>query len=168
MKNRPTSQNIKTFSKQPCNIKSLKATVVKGHQIASGQNPNTPYKDGSIVIQAPLFKQHGVNIDHMYKATINLDIAPYQLSIVEPDHQIIDLPWCDAIAPETFSFCHCQLNVNEQTYAGLIYYPHPETKPDHFQRAHVVEVIAPFIKEIQYGSQVTLNVAAKHISPLTD
>ena len=41
---------------------------------------------------------------------------------------------------------------------GYVYYPHPDTKPRHFQPPSVIEVIAPLIEGIAYGSPVRLEV----------
>ncbi|CAL6080542.1 Conserved_hypothetical protein [Hexamita inflata] len=41
---------------------------------------------------------------------------------------------------------------------GLIYWPHPETKPFHFQDSKVVEVLAVFNDKIKYGDEVTVHI----------
>ena len=42
---------------------------------------------------------------------------------------------------------------------GYIYYPHPETKPEHFQPDDVLEVIlAEFQDNLSYGDKVELEV----------
>jgi len=40
---------------------------------------------------------------------------------------------------------------NEVVYNALIYYPHAETKIGHFQNKSTMEIIAPFINNIEYG-----------------
>ena len=37
-----------------------------------------------------------------------------------------------------------------------IYWPHPETKPEHFQPGGVAEVIAPPVPGLAYGNRVLL------------
>ena len=37
-----------------------------------------------------------------------------------------------------------------------IYWPHPETKPEHFQPGGVAEVIAPPVPGLAYGDRVAL------------
>jgi len=59
--------------------------------------------------------------------------------------------------PEDFSFKRCRLNGVD----ALIYYPHPDTKPDHHQSPDVVEVLAPKMETIVYGSKVVLEIPKK-------
>jgi hypothetical protein len=41
---------------------------------------------------------------------------------------------------------------------GLIYFPHPETKPEHFQKPDVLELLLPHVEGLQYGTELTLQV----------
>lgn len=41
---------------------------------------------------------------------------------------------------------------------GLIYYPHPETKPEHFQPPDILEFIGAFIPNLYYDDQITIEV----------
>ena len=41
---------------------------------------------------------------------------------------------------------------------ALIYHPHPETKPEHFQSPDVLEVLAPPIHGLMYGMQLALAI----------
>jgi len=42
--------------------------------------------------------------------------------------------------------------------AGLIYYPHPETKPEHFQKPDVLELLLPFVAGLRYGETFDLEI----------
>ena len=55
---------------------------------------------------------------------------------------------------------------NGREYRGWVYYPHPETKKDHFQSRSTVEVLAPYIEGIKYGNvvEITLDQAEIKIS----
>jgi hypothetical protein len=50
-----------------------------------------------------------------------------------------------------------------QPIAGLIYYPHPATKPEHFQKPDVLELLLPWIEGLDYGSRITLSVPAEQM-----
>jgi hypothetical protein len=43
-------------------------------------------------------------------------------------------------------------------------YPHPETKPDHCQDESVLEVLAPFLKGIEYGDAILLDLHEDEIA----
>ena len=42
--------------------------------------------------------------------------------------------------------------------SGLIYWPHPETKPEHFQDPHVVEIMAPKIQGLLLDDKLSFKV----------
>ncbi|CDN16785.1 hypothetical protein RintRC_4485 [Richelia intracellularis] len=46
---------------------------------------------------------------------------------------------------------------------GLIYYPHPETKPEHFQSPDVLEILTGYIDNLHYGDELTLEVNSQQI-----
>lgn len=46
------------------------------------------------------------------------------------------------------------------TLDGLIYFPHPETKPEHFQQPDVLELLLPFITGLDYGAELRLEIPA--------
>lgn len=133
-------------------------TVTRGHRIASGLAEHSPYGAGSIQLQTPLFKSQGLDLSGYYPGTINLSISPYSISIRQPFWQIQKLEWTRHHPPETFSFFQAELFFSGQTYGGLIYYPHPETKQTHFQGASIVEILAPRIPGLNYGDRLFLSV----------
>ena len=59
---------------------------------------------------------------------------------------------------ENFSFYQCEIRPSgmESFEKGLVYWPHPSTKPEFQQDRSVLEILAPFSKEASYGSAVDL------------
>ena len=49
------------------------------------------------------------------------------------------------------------------SYAGYIYYPHPETKKRHFESASLLALISVYIPEICDGERVELELNAEEI-----
>lgn len=41
---------------------------------------------------------------------------------------------------------------------GWIYFPHPETKPTHFQKSDVLELLLPWTEGLSYGGSIRLDV----------
>ena len=62
--------------------------------------------------------------------------------------------------PENFSFlnavCGCLRKLAE-IYPAYIYLPHPSTKPGFFQPDNILEIIAPYISNLDYGTVVELS-----------
>lgn len=46
---------------------------------------------------------------------------------------------------------------------GLVYYPHPETKPEHFQVPGTLEVLTEFIDGLSYGLTVELELNSTQV-----
>ena len=148
--------------------------LVAGHGVASGRSAESPYPAGTIVLQTPLFQARGIDLSPYQSATLNLDFAPGEWRLGDPDHHVPLLRWTDRHPPETFSFWHCQLQrlavveaVEEQAAAevteevavpALIYYPHPETKQAHHQRPSLLELLAPPLGALEPGERFSLTV----------
>lgn len=130
--------------------------VIRGHRVASGLATDSPYSAGTIETQAPVFASLGLDISGYFPATINVDISPLHFRIVTPTVRLDQVRWCDQHPPETFSFCSCRVVFSETEYRGLIYYPHPETKKLHFQDDQTVEILAPRVPGLRYGSIIVL------------
>ena len=141
----------------------LKAVLVKGYQVASGQAKNSPYPAGTISMQAPLFTKFGLDISSLHLATLNFNIEPASFSVKQAEYLFKQMKWAENCPAEDFSLSPCQINFQENNYAGYIYYPHPETKPQHFHGNNIIEVIAPFIANISYGDKATLMVNQQEI-----
>ncbi len=133
--------------------------VIKGYGIASGTNPDSPYPDGSLVMQQPFFKELGLDLQGFYIATINIDISPYEFELFNPAFKFENLKWYETVPAETFSFSGCIIEYENNKKAGYIYYPHPETKSRDFHSKSTIEITAPYIENISYGArlQVYLN-----------
>ncbi|MFL6844363.1 MAG: hypothetical protein ACJ8ER_05735 [Allosphingosinicella sp.] len=61
------------------------------------------------------------------------------------------------IAPETFSFIRCRFRYRRSHYPGLLYYPHPETKPG--TNAHhydVLEVLSVPVAGLEPGAPASV------------
>jgi len=145
-------------------MNSIHAIIKQGHKIASGQADNSPYPAGSITMQAPHFKAHGINLGGYYPATLNLSITPHTFKIIAPEFTVYAIHWAEGFEAEDFSFSKCEIIVNNERYRGLVYYPHPETKLNHFHSASIIEVISPYIPNIHYGDQVIFKYNPAEIS----
>lgn len=134
----------------------INGVVVKGHQIASGNNPDSPYPKGSIEMQLPFFKSLGVDLSNCHPATLNIKLAANSFNIVKADFRFENLKWTSLIPAETFSLVACTLRFRDDEHDAWLYYPHPETKPAHLQPVNVVEVITKYVPAIEYGENVAI------------
>lgn len=137
--------------------------VKRGHQVASGQAENGSYPEGTIKMQKPFFFELGLDLTGFHEATLNLSIAPYTLVIKQPEFTFDHLEWTSLHPPETFSFSRCRIIFDSITYDGWIYYPHPETKKKHFQESSILEIIAPFIPNVQYGDRMQVLIDQREV-----
>ena len=137
-------------------LKTLKVTLLQGHQVASGLSITTPYPSGTIAMQTPFFMERGLDLSDYYQGTLNLSIAPHQFEIVQADKTFLDVRWAVGFAAENFSFLSCRIKFSDIYYPGLVYYPHPETKKRHFQSNSMIEVLAPMIDNLNYGDELLL------------
>ena len=142
----------------------VSSILLKGHQVASGLAKDSPYESGTIALQTPHFKRLGLDLSRYFAGTLNLSIAPKKVTILKPSHTFPNLKWHPNFGPETFSFCPCEVSVGDRQYQSLIYYPHPETKINHFQDPHTIEVIAPQIPHLKYGDRLTLRVRPDEVA----
>jgi hypothetical protein len=157
-------------------MQQVTGVVQPGYRVASGLADNSPYPAGTIALQMPHFKRLGLDLSDCYPGTLNVNIAPVEFELVKPAYTFPDLCWIegfDGLRPtgghrETFSFCHCEIEFQNQSYAGWIYYPHPETKIGHHQPPTLVEVLAPRIVGIGYGDRVILRVRSAQIRWMHD
>ena len=145
------------------NLVSVFGTVKPGHQVASGKAKNSPYERGTIEMQLPFFRDLGLDLSMFFRGTLNISLAPHRLELIRPQYTFPLVKWHRDYEPETFSFSPCQLVYLDQSYEGLIYYPHPETKLGHFQDNSIIEAIAPPIPKIQYGDVIELKVIGEQI-----
>lgn len=144
--------------------RGVSGVVVKGHGVASGQASDSPYPQGTIALQARHFEKRGLSLTGFHHATLNIDIAPLEWHLVKPDYCFELVEWLEGVPAETFSFVHAEIEVCGNVNSALIYHPHPDTKPAHFQAPSVIEVLAPFIPGVSYGDVVTLILDSQKLS----
>ncbi|WP_068264247.1 hypothetical protein [Janibacter limosus] len=133
--------------------------VVAGHGVASGRASASPFAAGTIALQAPHFAARGLDLAPFVMATVNLDIAPLTLVLRAPRWTFVDVEWTDVHGPETFSFVECTLARGDEEVTGLVYRPHPETKPMHHQPSTVIELLLPRLAGLAPGDRLDLRVA---------
>ena len=116
----------------------IPATIVQGHRVASGLNGNPCFPGGTLRMQLPFFRDLGLDLSSYYLGTLNVSIAPMSYQVVQPKWTYRALKWHPIEPAEDFSFfdviVHCE---DEPSISGLIYFPHPETKPVHFQKPDI-------------------------------
>ncbi len=136
--------------------------VRPGHRVASGAGGDPRYPEGTIHLQRAFIEERGVSLEGLFDGTINVSVAPLQFTLQEPRATLASVAWTRHIPPETFSFCDCRLtDAAGRPWRGLVYYPHPETKPEHFKTPDILEILMPRIPGLQYGDRVTVEVPEK-------
>ena len=145
--------------------KSITGTIIQGHQVASGKAKDPRFPNGTLALQAPIFATKGFTIDTYHPGTINVSIAPLTYEILKPIRTFRNVKWHPDTPPEDFSFFNCRMRlVDDADYVdALVYRPHPETKPEHFQNPSVLEILAPHICGISYGSKVDIQLPMQQI-----
>jgi hypothetical protein len=141
----------------------VNAVVRQGHGVASGKAKDPRYPKGTIKAQYEHFLQKGLDLSQYFLGTINLDIAPYFFEIIKPKYFLENISWSEFIPPENFYFFDVSLQLNENTYSGLIYMPDPVTKAEHFQNPSILELLLPKIDGLKYGDTVIVEVDEEQI-----
>lgn len=134
------------------------ARLVCGHRVASGLNGDPRFPGGTVAMQRPHFARLGLDLSSFHLGTLNLSIAPRRYRVLRPWRTFEHLKWHPVEPAETFSFFEARLRHGGESHAALIYLPHPETKPEHFQAADVLEVLAPWIEGLDYDQMVELEI----------
>ncbi len=142
---------------------SAEGIVQAGYGVASGRSNSSPYPRGTIEMQQPFFHRLGLDLSPYFPGTLNVSIAPWCFHIQNAPFTFEALQWTALHPPETFSFCHCTLKFQRQSYEGLVYYPYPETKQVHFQSASLLELLLPQIDGISEGDLVTIQLLNSEI-----
>ena len=143
-------------------FKRLPGILVRGHQVASRPSKDYPYS--TLEKQKPFFKSLGLDLYEFFNGTLNISIAPLTFEMSAPELTFPLVQWTDLHPPETFSFSRCKVIFNEVEYTGWVYYPHPETKKNHFQNPSLVEVITYEIPNIHYGDTLDVMVNLDEIT----
>lgn len=140
----------------------LEGVLVAGHGVASGRASDSPYPAGTIALQVPRFREHGLELEGFQQGTLNLDFSPGEWRLQAPDHHLVQLRWTDLHPPETFSFWRCRLRregqLPHQAVEAWIYHPHPDTKRAHHQRPSLLELLAPPLGTVALGERFALEL----------
>ena len=146
------------------NAEWLTGRLCAGHGVASGTSNESPYPDGTIRLQFPVFKALGLDLSGCYFGTLNIDFAPLEISLSTPDHLFEKVEWTDLHPPETFSFWQVEIKATEvEVLRGWIYYPHPETKERHWQSPTTLELLAPRLSGVEPGCTIFLRDEQRRI-----
>ncbi|MBL64426.1 MAG: hypothetical protein CMI30_13600 [Opitutae bacterium] len=142
--------------------------VVSGHGVASGIANDPRFPEGTLAMQRPFFLKLGLDLDHFHGGTLNVSIKPYRYEIVQPKITFRKVKWSPDLPAEDFSFFDCRLSKMEssESVSGVVYYPHPETKPEFFQDQSTLEILAPFISRISEQSKVHLDLDERQVQVL--
>jgi len=142
----------------------ITARLNQGHRVASGLNGNPRFPGGTLLMQQPHFLARGLDINVFHRGTLNVSIAPLRYRVVRPRLTFRDVQWHPVEPKEDFSFFDFNLlRADHPPLAGLIYYPHPETKPEHFQAPDVLELLLPFVEGLEYGMELRLEIPAEQM-----
>ncbi|MBW4465929.1 MAG: hypothetical protein KME07_10890 [Pegethrix bostrychoides GSE-TBD4-15B] len=139
-------------------------TVESGYGVASGQAQDPRFPQGTLALQWPIFEQQSLDLSPYFLGTINLSIAPRRYQINQAKYTLRAIKWSPTEPAEDFSFFDCRLGVGSTWFEGLVYYPHPETKPAHFQPPTTLEIVTSWISGLQYGDSLRLELKAEQIS----
>lgn len=154
--------------------------VGKGFQFASGEavgrgrNPS-PFPDATLKLQDQCLRDRGFDLARevpgLFWGTVNVRLDQNVVLRVA-DYTFPHLNWLEgsladgsSISPETFSFVRCCLAYDGRYYPGLVYYPHPETKPATNRHDHaVLEVITSRVGGLAYGRSASVICRAEAFS----
>nr|WP_295110569.1 hypothetical protein [uncultured Caulobacter sp.] len=153
--------------------------VGSGFQMASGGSvgdPKNPFSKGTIALQYPYLKLRGLDLEAeipgLHWGTVNIELA-HELLMLNPDFPVDQLDWASEepnpearVAPEDFWFARCGVGYAGRFYSGLIYYPHPRTKPS--TNAHnyaVIEVLTQRIEGLTKGEPISVHCRSDVFGP---
>lgn len=154
---------VKTM--QSTHSNRVPALVVQGHRVASGLNGNPRFPGGTLRMQLPCFEAEGLDLSGYHLGTLNVSIAPFTYRVGLAKATFRDLKWHPTEPAEDFSFFEVQvLRAGQEPVAGLVYYPHPETKPTHFQSPDVLELLLPWTDGLTYGTPIEISVSKAQIN----
>ena len=115
-------------------------------------------------MQEPYFRELGFDLSDYYPGTLNASIAPHTYKTLAPIKTFRNLNWHPTDPAEDFSFFDVRMiQDGKSSISGLVYHPHPETKPKHFQSPDVLELLFPYIDDLSYNQQITLEFPSEQI-----
>ena len=122
--------------------------------MASGIVNNDQFPEGTILMQAPFFKNRGVDLSEYFFGTLNIDISPNTWKGIKAWKYLEAVKWYEKYPAENFSFFQCRISVNETIQEGLIYFPSPETKISQFQSKSTIEIITKKINSVYTSCKI--------------
>jgi hypothetical protein len=140
----------------------MRGRVIKGHQVASGFAVDCPWPGGSVARQLPLMAQHGVPIDGLFAGTLNVGLEVGEVPFPDTAEFDFVLDWRAPDKPTHFRLHALTIEFGNARYPGWSYrklYP-PGYVSIHPQPNNVLEVLAPPIIGIAYGSRVGVRFAS--------
>ena len=146
----------------------LVGKLVRGHRVASGLNRDPKFPGGSLAMQVPFFRERGLDLGGWPMGTLNVSIAPSRTVVRRPKVTFRAVKWHPTEPAEDFSFFDASIRSPKGEWVdGLVYYPHPETKPAHLQPPGLIEVLASrWIDGLGYGDAVELVLNPEQIAIL--
>lgn len=142
----------------------IPATIVQGHRVASGQNGNPLFPGGTLRMQLPLFAERGLDLRGFHLGTLNVSIAPMSYRVGKAKHTFREVKWHPTEPAEDFSFFDVVVHREAETpVEGFVYFPHPDTKPTHFQKADVLELLLPWTEALGYGTRIWIEVPGEQM-----
>lgn len=142
----------------------IKGIIKQGYGVASGRGGDERFPNGTIEMQKPFFHQLGLDLEPYFSGTLNISISPHQYSVKQAKYTFKNVKWAEKEPAEDFSFFDCKIKLNNgDLQEGLIYYPHPETKPEHFQAPDILEIITFNIDGLKYDDEVILEIDNQQI-----
>jgi len=112
-------------------------------------------------MQTLYFKNLGLDLSWLFQETLNIE--PNTFELTAPEFTFRNVHWAEGFPAEDFSFSSCEIIHRGRDYRGYIYYPHSETKIDHFHSNSLIEVICEPIDGIGYGDSVELRYRKKEV-----
>lgn len=142
----------------------VKGIIKQGYGVASGRGGDERFPNGTIEMQKPFFRQLGLDLEPYFSGTLNISISPHQYSVKQAKYTFKNVKWAEKEPAEDFSFFDCIIQLkNGELQEGLIYYPHPETKPEHFQAPDILEIITFKIDDFKYDDELILEIDNQQI-----
>lgn len=140
--------------------------VEAGHGVASGRGPAAPHPEGSVARQYPYFLRGGLDLGRCHPGTLNVSIRPWTFRIVRPTHVFDAVRWSPVQPPERFLFARCRVDDGERCVAGHVYLPDPATKTVHYDDPTQLQIIAPYLPSVGYGSRLVLHLTTEEVELL--
>lgn len=140
---------------------TVSGTVIRGHQVASGAARDERFPEGTLKMQLPFFRERGLDLSSFHLATLNVSFEDGRPELGEPGRTFRGVKWHPTEPAEDFSFFPCRICEPETDdfVEALIYFPHPETKPEHEQPEDVLEVLAiRKLAGIEYGVVIDVEI----------